>query len=247
MEDGINWLDVVPATMSAFAALAAAYAAIISMHVSKQSNSLAEKIAIASHHNSAASLYFEVVRDLNEETRELSKVSYNLWNEWSKEIETKDNRTLGGVDPRPLRHVLTDSSNILATYGMKTKNWGPFTSRAILSVVIDGIGKTDDSEYLELLKQADGKYHDFDDTFGTPSNSEKISSAPAFRFACYQLMKRVSREDWITIWHEAWLQDGWLVQYKQEYRRVKPILDKAHKSLEGERSRCNDPLILESS
>lgn len=235
--ENINWFDVVPTTMSAFAAIAAAYAAIVSMRVSKQSNSIAEMTAIATHHNSAASTYFDVVSELSKETKPLKELSYRLWNDWSQEIGHKDNRNLGGVNPRPLRHVLSDSSEMLATYGMLSKNWGPNASNAILSVIRHSIGEMNDTEYKSLLKAADGEYQDFDTTFGTPSVSKKISSAPAFRFACYQLLKRVETEDWVNIWENSWLENGWLARYKKEYLRIKPILENALDSLNRERAK----------
>lgn len=234
--ENINWFVVVPSTMSAIAAMAAAYAAIISMRVSKQSNSIAKMTAIATHHNSAASVYFDVVSELVQETKQLNDMCDILRNNWSNEIAYKDNRKLGGVNPRPLRHVLYGASEMLANYGMSSRGWGR-PSSAIISVVRDGIGEMNDSEYMKLLQAADGKYQDFEITFGTPSNSKKISSAPAFRFSCYQSMKRVKVEDWAYIWDRAWQKNGRLNLYQNEYLRVKPVLENAQKSLEIERAR----------
>ena len=233
----MNWYEIVPAFLSAVAAIAAAIAAIYSLRINTRSIALAESTALASHHNSASSKYFEIVRALYEATEELNEISYKLRIEWAKEIELKDERKLGGCNPRPLRHVLSDSSEMLASYGMNTKYWGPYTNRAILSVIRDGLGEMTDQEYQMLLDKADGQYQGFEGIFGTPSKTSRISLEPAFRFACYQLMKRVKSEEWGRIWKDAWLENGWLSKYKSEYLKVKPVFENARNSLMAERSR----------
>ncbi|USE02741.1 hypothetical protein JKJ11_24155 [Vibrio sp. SCSIO 43133] len=233
----INWFDVAPSIMSAFATMAAAYAAIVSMQVSKRSNSIAKMTAIATHHNAASSKYFETVTELYRETKQLKELSYRLSSDWSSEIERYDNRKLGGVNPKPLRHVISDSCDTLSAYSMRAKNWGPYPSSAIFSVLKEGIEEMNDAEYMELLNKADGKYERFETTFGTPLTSEDISSAPAFRFACYQLSKRVSPDDWENIWKRAWCDDGRLTVYVNEYSRLMSILDKANNVLQVEKSK----------
>lgn len=224
------WLEVIPSFMSAVASVAAAIAAIVSLRISKRSTSIAESTALAVHHNCASLEYAKTVKILSETTREFSDFSYNMWVQWARELESNDNDELGGSDPRPLRHVLSNGSEMLASYALR----GASANRALLSVIRNGVGSLSDSEYQILLKKADGEYHDFESVFGIPSKSSGITSAPAFRWVCYQLIKRVKAEDWKNIWKEAWDESGWLFRYKTEYLKIKPILKEAQTSLKLE-------------
>ncbi|NKC11177.1 MAG: hypothetical protein GKR94_02915 [Gammaproteobacteria bacterium] len=189
----MNWFDAVPAFLSAIASVAAAIAAFASLRISKRSISVAEHSALAVHHGSASLEYSRIVKNLSEATKDFSEFNYGVWGGWAREIEQKDNYELGGSNPRPLRHVLSNASEMLANYGANHNPSGRFASRSILSVIRDGIGNLNESEYQELLKKADGMYQDFEGVFDTPSKSSSITSAPAFRWACYQLIKGTSK------------------------------------------------------
>ncbi len=232
----MNWYDSVPTFLSAIASIAAAIAAIVSLRISNRSITIAESSALANYHRSASLQYVGVLNELNEESRELSELSYDIWCKWASHIEVKDNYHEGGKNPRPLRHVLTNASEMLAVYGINNNRGGRSASRAILSVIRDGIGEVSDEEYQKLLNKADGEYCDFEATFGSPNKSTHIKNAPAFRWAYYQLHRRVTSDDWQTIWSEAWLKNGWMNKYKNELLRAKPIFENARNSLKEEKS-----------
>ncbi|MBU2898034.1 hypothetical protein [Vibrio hepatarius] len=235
MFKNINWFEFVPATMSAIAAIAAAYSAIISMRVSEQSNLLAKMTSIANHHEAAVSLYFKVINELCRETECLRDICHHLQNDWPFQIELKDNKLLGGTNPRPLRHVIGNTSDLLANYSLKRNKFRKGTSGTVLSIIMrNSFEKMSDAEYQKLLKVADGKYEKFETTFGIPSICNEVSSAPAFRFGYYQLLKRVNSEDWSDIWRNAWCNDGSMDTYKCEYLRIKPLFKKAHTELTRE-------------
>lgn len=99
------WFEVVPSFLSAVASVATVIAAIVSLRISKRSIAIAESTALAVHHNSASLEYAKVVKYLSETTKEFSDFSYSMLVKWVKEFEDLDNCGLGGIDPRPLRHV----------------------------------------------------------------------------------------------------------------------------------------------
>jgi len=208
-----------------------------SLRISKKSILVAECSALAIHHGSASIEYSKIVNNLSHATKEFSEFNYKLWVDWAREIEGKDNYQLGGNNPRPLRHVLSNASEMLANYGSNNNFRGMSASRSILSVLRNGVDNFNDTEYQKLLKKADGKYQDFEEIFGLPSKSASITSALAFRWACSQLIKRVSREDWKGIWESAWLEDGWLTNYKVEFLKIKPVLNDARELLKSEKAK----------
>jgi hypothetical protein len=230
-------LEVVPSFLSAVASIAAAIAAFVSLRISKRSTSIAESTALAVHHHSASLEYAKVVKDLSETTREFFDFSYNMWVKWARELEEKDSYGLGGSDPRPLRHVLSNGSNMLANHSFYNTSRGVSASQTILYVIRHGMGSLSENEYQKLLKKADGAYHDFESVFGIPSKTSAITSAPAFRWVCYQLIKRVKQEDWKKVWQEAWYENGWLSKYQAEYLKIKPILEEAQTSLKSEKTK----------
>lgn len=231
------WLEVVPSFLSAVASVGAAIAAFVSLRISKRSTSIAESTALAVHHNSASIEYAKVIKVLGDSTREFSDFSYSLIVKWSRELEGKDNYLSGGSDPRPLRHVLSNGSEMLAKYGFYNVKRGGSGSRSILHVIRHGIGNLSDNEYQKLLKKADGAYHDFEGVFGTPSKSVPITSSPAFRWVCYQLIKRVESKDWKKEWQEAWSENGCLSNYQTEFLKIKPILKASKESLTSEKEK----------
>ncbi|MEL7290436.1 MAG: hypothetical protein AAGJ78_04710 [Pseudomonadota bacterium] len=230
--------------MSAVAAIAASIAAFYSLRVSKQSIELAESTALASHHHSATLQYYEAVKALNRFTEDLNEVCYHLYNDWSYQIETFDNRPNGGTNPRPLRHVLGNAKDILVSYSSRYHR----LSDGVFSIVVGGLGTTSEEEYQKLLKKADGKYSDFEDIFGKPSKRLPLASSNAFRWSYYQLIRRVKPEDWESIWESAWLEDGWLTKYKKEYIKAQSIFEEAREALESEVAKLkHTPLPLEKN
>lgn len=233
----MNWLEVIPSFLSAVASVAAATAAIVSLRISKRSISIAESAALAVHHHNASQEYSKIINDLNDITRDFCDLSYSMWVQWARELESKDNYEMGGLDPRPLRHVLSNGSEMLANHGFYNVSRGVSASRAIHYVIRNGIGRLSETEYQKLLKKADGAYHDFEGVFGIPSKSSAITSSPAFRWVCYQLIKRVKLDDWKSIWQESWSENGWLSKYQAEYLIIKPFLKRAQISLESEKAK----------
>lgn len=237
IENNMDWFEFFPSFMSAVASVAAAITAFVSLRISKRSTSIAESTALAVHHNSASLEYTKVVESLSITTRELSDFSYSMWVNWASELEAKDNYNLGGCNPRPLRHVLSNGSEMLANHSFNNNSWGGTPRRTILSVIRHGIGSLSESEYQKLLNKADGAYHDFEGVFGIPSKSSAITSSPAFRWVCYQLIKRVKVKDWKLVWHEAWDENGWLSRYQTMFIKIKPILQDAQTVLKSEKSK----------
>lgn len=118
-----EWFNLIPSVMSAIAAVAvavaAAYAAFVALSVSKNANSISEKGILASHHHDAASILSCSIDRLRKETKNLSDFSYDFLADWSREIGLKDERCKGGSNPRPLRHVLSNGGEMLATHATR--------------------------------------------------------------------------------------------------------------------------------
>ncbi|MCE7646899.1 hypothetical protein [Vibrio fluvialis] len=235
----MKFIDSIPTLLSAIASIAAAVAAFISLRISKQSQSVSELNVLATHHASATIAYVEVVKELSEVSKDFKEIGYQMWLKWAQEIESYDNYSLGGVNPRPLRHVLSNGSEMMTNYALNTTRWGYSTNRAILSIIRFGMSNFSDTEYEELLEKADGKYLDFEDIFGPPKFNEQIGESSAFRWVCYQLKKRVSYDDWRLIWYKAWKKDNWFDRYGTEYFKIKPVFENAKKRLEDERAKLS--------
>lgn len=230
-------MNFIPSAMSAIAAIAAAIAAIVSLSVSRKANALSEKSILAIHHHSAALELSNSINKILSSTRDLSRISYDLWAVWASEIESKDNRSKGGLDPRPLRHVLTNGAEMLVNHGALVGKWYQHAQHSMFSIIRDGVGDLTEDEYSALLKKADHTYSDFETTFGSPSANKKISESEAFRWVCHQLAKRVTPDSWREIWGEAWLTSGWISRYRAEFSKVRPILEKTLSSLREEKNK----------
>lgn len=243
-----EWLNVIPSAMSAIAAVAAAYAAFVALTVSRKANSISEKGILAAHHQNAASILSSAIDRLQNETKNLSEFSYDFWVDWSREIESKDERYKGGLNPRPLRHVLSNGSEMLATHATRNGNQYRNAGRSIFSIIRTGVNGLNEREYNSLLQKADGTYGDFESTFGAPLPNKNIGDADAFRWVCYQLTKRISRGDWIEIWRNAWLAEGWLISYRTEFSKVESSLEEVVEVLQVERKKIAfSALPLESN
>ncbi|CAM3215696.1 hypothetical protein [Vibrio diazotrophicus] len=236
----MNILETIPAFLSAVASIGAAIAAFISLRISKQAQSITELNALANHHASATTVYVEVVKELYDASESFQEIGYEMWSQWGRNIENSyDKSSLGGNNPRPLRHVLSNGSEMLSNYALNNERWVRSTSDAIFSIIRFGMSRYSDAEYQKLLKKADGEYLDFEGVFGKPKLSEQIGDAPAFRWVCYQLNKRVTNEEWIAVWNKAWTKGDWFDKYEQEYLRIKPIFEHAKEKLEREKSKLS--------
>lgn len=244
----MNWLDITPSFLSAIAAIAAAYAALASLRVSREAKLVAEQSALAVHHGAAAIVLTSAVEKFIVSTKDFFELSYSVYVDWPIKIEGLDDRQAGGTNPRPLRHVLSNVSEMLANYGVRQGIGYEHAKRVMFSIVRDGVNNLNEAEFERLLKQADGEYPNFETTFGTPPNKKHIASAPAFRWACYQLDKRIKKKSWYEIWEGAWQEDGWLARYQSEHNKIKPALEDIISSLKAERAKLNHTVFpLESN
>jgi hypothetical protein len=235
--DETSWFYLVPSVMSAIASVAAALAAFGSLRVSREAKLFAEQSALAIHHADAAIALSGAVEKLIESTKEFSELAYSTWATWPSEIEDLDHREAGGSNPRPLRHVLSDASEMLVKHETRQGEEYRHIAQSMYSIVRDGIDNLNNAEYEKLLRRADGEYCDFEGIFGATSVNKHISSAPAFRWACYQLNRRIEKEKWCDLWKEAWHENGWLNKFRSEHSKIKPGLESILASLKTERSK----------
>ncbi|MEH0672121.1 hypothetical protein [Vibrio owensii] len=233
----MDWLEVIPSSMSAVASVAAAVAAIASWRVSQRATLLAESTALATHHSAVTLVYVEEVKQLNELVSGLDDLAFEITSTWPKQLQKFDNPEMGGVDPRPLRHVLHDGYEILVDYATDPNNQMGSASRVILSPIRNGMGSINESEYNKLLKRVDGTTCSFEATLGKPSKSKSITSVPALRWVYYQLLKRVESDDWRRVWKEVWLKDRYLEQYQSVLGRIKPELVSSRDRLRNEKEK----------
>ena len=232
-----DWINIIPSALSAIATTAAAIAAFGSLKVSRESKKVAEQSVLAHHHDSATRTLAETRKTIAQELEPVYELARDIESCWAREIEKYEVPGSGGFDPRPLRHVLTNASQILERHASGRRKRGRHRYRSIYSIIRDGIGNTSDTEYRYLLKKADGAYSDFESVFGIPRLDKPISSDKAFRWAYYQLKHRVTIEHWREIWAKAWEKDGWLRCYHIENKRIESALKTALESLEAERKK----------
>ena len=237
--ESIFLVEFLPSALAAVASIAAAFAALGSLRVGREAKRLAEKAALADHHSAAVALLSEELISVNEYTSSLVRLSRRLWIDWSSEIGALDELEKGGVDPRPLRHVLGNGVEMLVAHG-KEKNGYRGVGRNAFSIVRDGINQLDDVEYAKLLQIADKTYSDFEATFGKPKQQELISEARAFRWVIYQLQKRIGMQQWRDVWKKGWSDDGWLTRYKKEYEEVSPMLRETMSKIKREKVRLSN-------
>lgn len=230
-----NWFEVVSSGLSVVATIAAAIAAWGSFNISKQANFLAEQSALAAHHSGAAMVLANAVEELLKSTKSFSQVAYSTYVDWPNEIEALDHRQAGGSNPRPLRHVFSNASEMLVNHGLR-QGWElNRVKSSMYSIIRDGIDDLNDAEYNRLLNRADGEYLDFEAILGEPSANERITQAPAFRWACYQLSRRIDSQGWREIWEKAWRENGRITKFRDEHNKVRPILESIQASLKSEK------------
>lgn len=228
------WLDFAPSALSAFAGLAAAVAAFNSLKVSRDSKMIAEQSALAIQHNDAARKLADVSETISNQATNLRHCAMDVWTNFPREVERYACREAGGTDPRPIRHVLSNAGEMLERHSSHNGMQYHRARHDIFSVIRNGMGELSDSEYCRLLKVADRSYSDFEGTFGIPSREANISESPAFRWAYYQLERRVAIDAWKKIWRDSWGADGWLKRYRDELEQIKPVLEGQLEILQGE-------------
>ncbi|WP_083602127.1 hypothetical protein [Thalassotalea sp. PP2-459] len=235
--DKVVLMDAVPSIMSAIAGVAAAIAAFFSLKISKEAKDIAKQSALAAQHHTAASLLSDSIVKLKETTEELSNFSQDLVHNWSSHIGRKDESSKGGVNPRPLRHVLSNAAGMLVTHAIESQKSPRHVHSLMYSIVRDGVRNLNEDEFKSLLKKADHSYTDFEGVLGRPSIKGCITESRAFRWAFYQLSKRVAKSEWKCLWDSTWQEDGWLYLYEKHYSNVKPTIADINQSLKYEKAK----------
>ncbi|HDZ07863.1 hypothetical protein [Pseudohongiella sp.] len=233
----INWVYVVLSTMSTVATVAAAYAALTSLRISRQANQVSEKSILAAHHSSAAFELSSAISKLKEESSDFSDFAYSMWADWPRDIEGCDDRSAGGIDPRPLRHVLTNASEMLVGHGTSNEREFRLAQNRMFSIIRDGVAGLNELEFNELLKKADHEHDYFESIFGTPSIKRNIGDTKAFRWVCYQLTRRVGTDKWQEIWIRSWHDGGWMNKYRTEFSKIQTTLSDVLATLRRERGK----------
>ncbi len=235
--DKVVLMGAVPSIMSAIAGVAAAVAAFSSLKVSKEAKDIARQSALAAQHHSAVNILSSSIEQLKKATKDFSYFTQDFVHTWSSEIGTKDDNSQGGEDPRPLRHVLANAAEMLAKHAAGSRSSYRHVHRSMFSIIRDGVKNLNEDEYKSLLKKGDHTYTDFEHTFGTPSINKCISEAKSFRWAFYQLSRRVAKNDWKYFWNTAWQKDGWLCLYEKHYANLIPTIAEINKSLKFEKAK----------
>lgn len=233
----MTWYEFVPSVASSIAAMAAAYAAFRSLSISREARNVAEQAALAAHHGSAAEVLSQAIDDAVDVSKSLYEETLNIHTKWPSAIQSFDVRERGGVNPRPLRHVLSEIGDLL--YKHSSLNGKKFTHArsGMFSIVRDAPPIETEEEWERLLSKADGIYPDFSSTFGDPKTGKRITSSNAFRWAFFQLHRRVNSDDWLKVWRRAWSNDGEIVKYHREHEKAKEVLENIHKNLVREKKR----------
>ena len=232
-----DFIEFIPSALSAVASIFAAVAAFGSLKVGRQSKRIAEQGALAMHHGPASIALTDALEAVAWQSEAFSELAMDVLAYWARKIEQYDCPSEGGSDPRPLRHVLTNVSEMLERHATNNRKDFRHVRVSMSSILHSGMGSTAEIEYRRLLKKADGTYGDFESVLGTPRVDKKISSAAAFRWAYYQLARRVPIDDWSEIWAEAWNSKGWLRQYRDQFELIEPVLKSNLERLKAEKGR----------
>jgi hypothetical protein len=235
--DYTYWLDFTPPALSAIAGVAAAIATFNSLKVSRESQTIAEQSALATHHSEASRKLADVSEAIAVQSRSLHEAAMDVWTKFPRQVERADHLDAGGKNPRPLRHVLINAGEMLERHSTNDGRQYHQARHAIFSVVRNGMGQLSDIEYRKLLKVADHTFVDFESTFGVPRRDVRITASLAFRWVYYQLERRVGGEEWGQIWANAWISGGWLKRYRDAFQQLKPTLERELELLRVERKR----------
>lgn len=229
------WFEIAPSILSAIATAAAAFAAFSSLKISRESKMVAERSALAIQHGEAAKTLTTTLENLSRELSDFSEIAYDLHSSWPREIEEFDCRSAGGLNPRPLRHVLINAGEMLERHATKNGVNYNHTHRAMFHTIRNGMGEFSETEFENLLQRVDGTYAEFEEVLGKPLSNKPINNSSAFRWAHYQLERRLTTENWRTIWRKAWTENGYLSNYRREYEKVLPALRESFVSIKREK------------
>jgi hypothetical protein len=211
------------AVLSAVASIAAAIAAWGSWRTSRSNKELTAQAALASHHGLAAQALADVLSRAWMQLEPLRRLSGRIKTDLPRASEAHDTRENGGSNPRPLRHVLDDTAELLCNHSVIGRR------RAIAfdlyAVVRDCPLQQSDDEFSRLLKKADGKYSDFAAIFGEPDSDKPIFESPDFRWGLYQVLRRLGPDRGMRIWQRSWTSDGWIHEYRELHKSLKPMLN----------------------
>ncbi|CAH9054171.1 hypothetical protein PSECIP111951_00978 [Pseudoalteromonas holothuriae] len=236
--DKVGLLNAIPPIMSVIASAGAAIAAFGSLKVSKEAKELSKQSALAIHHNEAAITISNITNGLPVNMRNFIEIADELYFEWPKEFESIDDRSLGGDNPRPIRHVFTNASEMLVNHSTIRTRYSISSIKRSMSTIFHGnLYNLTEDEYIYLLKKADGKYCDFEGIFGTPEHNCDLGHSKAFRWACYQLSKRISDEQYLSCWKYSWSQNGFISRYEHEHSKVVPLLTSMLNKLQREQEK----------
>lgn len=238
-----EWATLIPSALSAVAAFAAAYAALKSLTISRESKEISEKNAIAIHHGGAAHTLTEVQITLARELKDLSELAYCAVVNWASEIGKQDSPDAAGSDPRPLRHVLSNGAEILVWHASQNGKDYVHAGNRMYSIVRDGLGEISEKEFQELMQEGDGCYTGFELHFGIPSANLPIENSRAFKWVYYQLMNRVSLTHWEKIWQKARQPESWLARFCAEYQKLIPTLSGHLEKLKKEAFKLNNTIF----
>ncbi|WP_414829991.1 hypothetical protein [Alteromonas sp. H39] len=232
-----EWLKILPSFLSAGASIAAAITAIVALKITRESKFLATRSALATHHSSASLQLTHAVEELKPNIFKISQFAYSSLVNWAKEIQKYDNCSVVGEDPRPLRHVLFDTAEMLTSHAQAATNGSGYLHNVMFEIVRSGGPIPSEGEFEELLKQADHCCSSFESVFGQPSPKEKISDAKAFRWSFFQCHARVSPHEWSETWNRAWSDNGRLAQLEKMLISFRPEFERVKRSLLIEESK----------
>jgi hypothetical protein len=210
------------AVLSAVASIAAAIAAWGSWRVSRSSNELNARSALASHHGLAAQALADILSKAWVQLEPLRGLSSRIKTDLPRASEAHDTLESGGSNPRPLRHVVDDTAELLCHHAVMRGRRS--IALDLYAVVRDSPLRQSEEEYLKLLEKADGVYGDFSSVFGEPDSREPIFKSLAFRWGIYQVLRRLSSDRWMHIWQRSWTPDGCLHEYRELHESLKPML-----------------------
>lgn len=237
--DKVNYLELITSLTSSITTIAACVAAFLSLKVSRESRDITKQIALANHHLSIATELSFALKELKKSLGNLANISSFLLSKWAREIEKKEIKNTAGDNPRPIRHVLNDTAEMLANHSQKASKDKGYIHSVLFSIVVNGGPDISQKEYQSLLSTADGYYGSFEDKFGQASSKHNISESKAFRWSFSQLTKRMKKEDWKQIWQESLADEGYLNRFKKEVLSTSPKIEEIRNKLTIEKSRIN--------
>lgn len=228
--------DVVFASLSAIATFAAAIAAFLSSRAIKQSNEIARRAALATHHRDARRALADELSPRRAAIEALDKAADGAAIHIPAMAEEHDDREAGGGDPKPIRHVIQEAAEI-ALDGLESPDQklprGRILYRLMSPVRDGGAACISEDEGRSLSRRVDGNYGDYRSMFGENGPITDISKSAAFRLALYQMKARLPTEDVQKIIGDLWATtDGYI-------SRLVESLDDVREDISGTRHRLH--------